>query len=110
MDKSKQIKRLQDRLDALKIFPSNKEVKILRERIKNQIKRLEKQFDKTPKESQKNPNKTRSSKLKRYHNYIRQIRNNFPNLSYQQIRSELSQRKKGKHVSIPDAIWQNPSP
>ena len=108
MDKSEQIKKLKQRLDALKIFPNNKEVRILKERIKRQLSNLQKKQDKKIK-SQKS-NLSRSGKLRRYHNYIRQIRNSFPNLQYNQIRSQLSKRKQGKEVSIPDVIWQNPSP
>ena len=36
------MKRLQERLDALKIFPNNKEVRILKDRIKRQLANLEK--------------------------------------------------------------------
>lgn len=98
--------KLLGQLHALKLFPNNKHVKELRKQITQKLHRLEK-----PKEKQKkNPNKSRSGKLRRYHNYIRQIRNNFPDLSYKQIRSQLSKRKQGKQVSIPDVIWQNPSP
>lgn len=98
--------KLLEQLHALKLFPNNKHVKELRKQINQKLKRLEK-----PKEKQKsNPNITRSGKLRRYHNYIRQIRNNFPNLTYSQIRSQLSKRRQGKQVSIPDVIWQNPSP
>ena len=98
--------KLLEQLNALKLFSNNKHVKQLRKQITQKLKRLEK-----PKEKQKsNPNISRSGKLRRYHNYIRQIRNNFPNLSYKQIRSQLSKRRQGKQVSIPDVIWQNPSP
>ncbi len=98
--------KLLEQLKALKLFSNNKHVKQLRKQIIQKLKRLEK-----PKEKQKsNPNISRSGKLRRYHNYIRQIRNNFPNLSYKQIRSQLSKRRQGKQVSIPDVIWQNPSP
>ena len=102
--------KLLEQLKALKIFPNNNHVKQLRKQIREKLKRLDKKQEK-PKEKPKNdPNKARSGKLKRYHNYIRQIRNNFPNLSYNQIRSQLKKRKEGQDVSIPDVIWQNPSP
>ena len=106
------IKKLKERLDALKIFPNNKEVKILRKRIKKQLANLQnKQETKINKiKTRQQANQSRSGKLRRYHNYVRQIRNNFPNLSYNQIRTELSKRRKGKPSEIPDAIWQNPSP
>jgi hypothetical protein len=97
--------KLLEQLQALKLFPNNKQVKELRKQIKRKLLKLE-----NPKEKKKQVNLTRAGKLRRYHNYIRQIRNNFPNLQYNQIRSELSQRRKGQSVSIPDVIWQNPSP
>src|SRR2546427_8436706 len=52
-------------------------------------------------------NRTRSSKLRKYHHYIRLIQDNFPDLDYNTIRKQLSERKQGKEVSIPDVIWQN---
>lgn len=113
IDVTQQIKKLRQRLDALKIFPNNKEVKILRDRIKRQLSRLEKkQKIKKLNKQEKNQqaNQSRSGKLRRYHNYIRQIRNNFPNLDYNTIRAELTTRRQGKPSKIPDAIWQNPSP
>ena len=99
---------LLEQLQALKIFPNTKLVKELRNQIKKKIERLDKKQKHLIK--QKQANQSRSGKLRRYHNYIRQIRNNFPNLSYKQIRSQLSKRRQGKQVSIPDVIWQNPSP
>jgi len=99
---------LLDQLESLKKFPNNKLVKQLRNQIKNKLKKLDKK--QKPIIKKRLANISRSGKLRRYHNYIRQIRNNFPNLKYNQIRSQLSQRRQGKQVSIPDAVWQNPSP
>ncbi|MCV0372453.1 MAG: hypothetical protein K5793_02750 [Nitrosarchaeum sp.] len=101
-DKDKLIKQL----DALKIFPNNKLVRELKNQIKNKLKKLETPRPAKPK---RDPNISRSGKLKRYHNYMRQIRNNFPNLKYSQIRKQFSKRKRGDDVSIPDVVWQNPS-
>ena len=98
--------KLLEHLDALKDFPNNKLVNALRQQIKTKIEKL----DVAPITSSKNVNLSRSSKLKRYHNYIRQIRNNFPDLTYNQIRKQLAKRRKQEDVSIPDAVWQNPSP
>ena len=53
---------------------------------------------------------SRSSKLKNYHRYIRLIHDNFPEVPYQEIRKEFEARKEGKEGSIPDVVWQNPSP
>jgi len=105
------IQKLQQRLDALKIFPNNKEVKILRDRIKKQLSNLQRKQDKkTTLQTTQQANQSRSRKLKRYHSYIRQIKNNFPDLPYNVIRHELTKRSQGKPSKIPDAVWQNPSP
>lgn len=112
MDKNNQLKKLQEQLDALKIFPKSKLVRELRKQIQNKIKKLEKTII-SPKpqiNKQKLANESRSRKLKRYHRYIRLIRDNFPDLTIAQIRSQFSKRRKGNQVTIPDAVWQNPSP
>ena len=97
---------LLDQLQALKIFPKTRLVKELRNQIKKKLEKIEQK----PILKQRQSNQSRSGKLRRYHNYIRQIQNNFPNLKYNQIRTQLAQRREGKQVSIPDVIWQNPSP
>jgi len=88
-------------------------------RIKEAVslrKRLEKEKSKlVPKEVLKveriqSANIKRSSKLQRYWRYVKLIRDNFPNLKTNKIRSQLKQRQQGQEVDIPDAIWQNPSP
>lgn len=97
-------------LKQLKELPNFKEVKALRKRLNNELQKI-KTYEKAVKPIQIiNVNQKRSGKLRRYHNYVRQIRNNFPNLSYNQIRKQLKERKKGFEVNIPDAVWQNPSP
>ena len=98
--------KLSEHLEALKDFPNNKLVKQLREQIKTKIEKL----DKTPVPVSKNVNLSRSSKLKRYHKYIRLIRDNFPDLSHAEIRKQFAKRRNQEDVSIPDAVWQNPSP
>ena len=108
MDIKEQRNKLIKRLDALKLFPNNNEVRILRSRTQRALERLEK-LDVTPTPI---PSKvsTRSSSLKKHHRYIRLIRDNFPDLKYLDIRRQFGKRKRGKQVSIPDAVWQNPSP
>ena len=54
-------------------------------------------------------NQKRSSKLQKYWRYIKLIRDNFPDLKTNQIRTQLKQRSQGLKSNIPDAIWQNPS-
>lgn len=102
--------KLLEQLEALKIFPKNKLVKELQQQIKKKLERLESNKKQTVQKPQKNPNQARSGKLRRYHNYIKQIRNNFPDLSYNQIRSQFAKRKQSQEVDIPDVVWQNPSP
>ena len=111
MDKSKQLRKLQEQLDALKIFPKSKLVKQLKKQIQDKIKQLEKTIKPpTPTNIQEIANQSRSRKLKRYHRYVRLIRDNFPDLTIAQIRQQFSKRRSGKEVRIPDAVWQNPSP
>lgn len=101
-------KKLQDRLDALKLFPNNNEVRKLRSRTIRALERLE--IPKATKPPKIHDSKKRSSSLKKYHRYIRMIRDNFPDLKYSDIRKQFAKRRQGGQVSIPDAIWQNPSP
>jgi len=97
-------------LKQLKVLPNFKEVKALRKRLQSELQKI-KDYEKAVRPIQTiNLNQKRSGKLRRYHNYIRQIRNNFPNLTYNQIRKQLKERKQGLEVKIPDAVWQNPSP
>jgi len=102
-------KKLLEQLKALKLFPNNRLVKELRKQVLVKLGRIEKKipFVLPPEE---NSNLARSSKLKKYHRYLRMIRDTFPNLDYKTIRKQFSQRKQGKDVSIPDVVWQNPSP
>lgn len=108
MDTKEQRDKLIKRLDALKLFPNNNEVRILRSRTQKALERLEK-LDVTPIPISSKVS-TRSTSLKKHHRYIRLIRNNFPDLKYLDIRRQFGKRKRGKEVSIPDAVWQNPSP
>ena len=98
--------KLLEQLNALKIFPNNKLVRALRKQLQTKLDKVES----IPTVTKVNPNIVRANKLKRYHNYIRQIRNNFPDLTYNQIRKQFAKRQNQEDVSIPDAVWQNPSP
>lgn len=98
---------LRKQSEALKIFPNTKLVRALRKQIKTKLEKIERKQKLKPKEK---PKRSRSKSLEKYHRYIRLIRDNFPNLSYGEIRRLFSLRKQGKQVSIPDVIWQNPSP
>ena len=98
---------LRKQSEALKIFPNTKLVRALRKQIKTKLEKIERKQKLKPKEK---PKRSRSKSLEKYHRYIRLIRDNFPNLSYGEIRRLFSLRKQGKQVSIPDVVWQNPSP
>jgi len=100
--------KLLEQLNALKLFPNNQLVKQLRKQIVSKLEKLDKKETQIIKPQVK-PNQ-RASKLRKYHRYLRMIRDNFPDLTYSQIRTQFSKRKQGSEVSIPDAIWQNPSP
>jgi len=102
-------KKLLEQLDALKLFPNNKLVKQLRKQIRQKLDRLEISKE-IKKEISSDANVSRSSKLKKYHRYLRMIRDNFPNLKYSDIRKQFSEKRKGVDSLIPDAVWQNPSP
>jgi len=94
-----------DELSGLRI----KEAVSLRKRLQKEKQRL------IPKESFVKPvdhtsvNQKRSRKLKRYWRYIKLIRDNFPNYTTNQIRTQLKKRKRDGNSDIPDAVWQNPS-
>ena len=101
--------KLLQQLEALKLFPKSKLVRELQKQIKAKLEKIQKQ-ESIKEEKVENVKQTRSSKLKKYHRYLRMIRDNFPDLKYSDIRKQFSQRKKGGDVSIPDVVWQNPSP
>ena len=100
--------KLNEQIRALGELPQIKEVRLLRDRLQRELERLQKQEPEI--EATISEPNTRSSKLKKYHRYLRMIRDNFPNLKYSQIRKQFAERRKGQETDIPDAIWQNPSP
>lgn len=102
---------LERQIEALKLFPNNNLVRRLRKQINEKLENLAKTETIIPQDAdKKQPNLARSQGLKKYHRYIRLVRNNFPQYSYSDIRKQFSRRKKGKESSIPDVVWQNPSP
>jgi len=103
--------KLLEQLEALKLFPKSKLVRELQKQIKTKLEKIQKkELVKSETKVENATKQTRSSKLKKYHRYLRMIRDNFPDLKYSDIRKQFSQRKKGGDVSIPDVVWQNPSP
>jgi len=103
--------KLKEQLDNLKSLPNIKEVVALRKRLR---KELQKSIPKEKPIKVIVPTKTRNEKislgLKKHFRYLRLIRNNFPDLTFAQLRKEFSRRRKGLESEIPDAVWQNPSP
>ncbi len=103
--------KLREQLENLKLLPNIKEVVALRKRL---AKELEKSIPKIKKVVAPTSTATRgekiSSGLKKHFRYIRLIRDNFPDLTFGQLRKEFSRRRKGLETEIPDAVWQNPSP
>jgi len=111
-------KKILKQIDALKDFPSRKTVQQLIKELQEKLRRIESKIEKgrqvmlplSSAEIQRQANLSRASKLKKYHNYVRQIRNSFPDLTYSQIRKQFKERKQGKQTEIPDPVWFNPSP
>jgi uncharacterized short protein YbdD (DUF466 family) len=118
MTRTEQRKKILKQLKALKGFPNTKTVRKLRKELQVKLKRIESKVEKpkqtrlrvSRKEIQRQANLARSRKVHKYHNYIKQISNNYPDLTYSQIRKQFKERKKGKHTEIPDVVWFNPSP
>ncbi|SHO47074.1 conserved hypothetical protein [Nitrosotalea sinensis] len=102
--------KLAEQIESLKKLPQIKEVKALRQRLEKELGRFEEKKIIRVKPIVQSANLSRSSKLKKYHRYLRMIRDNFPNLKYSDIRKQFSERRKGQESDIPDVIWQNPSP
>jgi len=102
--------KLSELLKSLKEFPQLSEVKELRKRLKNEQQKITKDIvAPVPTVSKVDVNVKRSTKLQRYWRYVKLIRDSFPNLKTNEIRSQLKQRQQGNEVDIPDAVWQNPS-
>ena len=107
------VNKLREQFDSLKNLPNIREVISLRKRLTSELDKLTKQTvgeTKPVVDKKILANIKRSSKLRNYHRYMRLIHDNFPELSYSQIRKQFAQRKQGSESDIPDAVWQNPSP
>ena|SRR2546428_13419015 len=101
--------KLAEQIESLKKLPQIKEVKALMQRLQKELARFEEKEIPIQPIIEKS-GLSRSTKLKKYHRYLRMIRDNFPNLKYNQIRKQFSKRRQGLESDIPDVIWQNPSP
>ena len=107
------VNKVREQLENLKNLPNLKEVVALRQRLAKELGILTKKTEELV-EVTVFPTVTRAEKisrsLKEQFNYLRQIRNNFPDISGLELRREFSRRRKGLDSKIPDAVWQNPSP
>ena len=105
------IRKLTELEKFLKEFPNIKEIQNLKKRIRSEKKKIKI----TPKPEKitlpKNVNLKRSSSMKKYHRYIRRIRDvYFPEMKYRDIQKQFKKRREEGNSSIPDVVWQNPSP
>ena len=119
MNLQEQRKKIRAELRALKMFTNTVTVRKLRRELQQKLRDIESKIQKQARVAKKPPSKketrqaanaARAGKLSKYHRYIRLIRDNYPDLTYSQIRSQLTERKQGKQTEIPDVIWHNPSP
>ena len=110
--------KLNEQLEALKLFPDNNQIRILRSRIDRQLEAIEErerldviEVIPTTEELQEVVNIARGKKLSRHHRFIRMIKDTyFPDMKYREIQKELKKRKEGKKSEISEAVWENPSP
>ncbi len=107
--------KLNEILKELKELPRIKEVVALRKRLAKEKIKLEAPAPVeapaiTKEQIKTKANQSRSIKQIRNWRFYRQIRNFFPDLSLLKIRREFAKKRKGEESSIPDAVWQNPSP
>jgi len=103
--------KLNELLAELKGLPKIKEVIALRKRLTKEKSKLEKPVKvPAPVDRRAVANQNRSVKQKRNWRFYKQIRNFFPDKPILEIRREFAKRKRGESSSIPDAVWQNPSP
>jgi hypothetical protein len=105
--------KVREQIESLKNLPNIKEVIALRKRLQSELKILEVDKESRIKvtEFSKISRAQKISKtLKKRFRYLRLIRNQFPEISWLELRREFSRREKGLDSEIPDVVWQNPSP
>ncbi|MGI0005396.1 MAG: hypothetical protein ACREAO_10130 [Nitrososphaera sp.] len=125
----RRIREIRKELAALKRFRRTKQRDLFIRRLAGEQRLFERQLSKLPSLSGysvkgqrpterplskstalKAANESRAGKMRKYHNYLRQIRDNYPDLTYAQLRRQFSERKRGIKTDVPDVIWRNPSP
>jgi hypothetical protein len=102
--------KLAEQLRALGELPQIKEVKALRQRLEKELERLGEKESIAEEVSKSTRGQKISQALKNHFRYLRLIRNNFPDIKWNDLRKEYSKKRKGEESNIPDFIWQNPSP
>jgi len=103
------IRKLSELEKFLKEFPNIKEIQSLRKRIRTEKKKTK--LSKPKIIPSKKNNQNRSSAMKKYHRYIRRIRDvYFPDKNYRYIQKQFKKRRQEGNSEINDAIWENPSP
>jgi len=108
--------KLNEQLEALKLFPDNNQIRILRSRINRQLESIEErerleaiEVIPTTEELKELSNIVRGKKLSRHHRFIRMIKDTyFPDMKYREIQKELKKRKLGQKSEIAEAVWENP--
>ena len=105
------IEKLIDLEKILKELPKIKEIRELAKRISHEKKKIKKP-KRIVKKKIKSDSKLKISKgLKKYHRYVRRIKDlYFPHMKYNDIQKELKNKKAGKGSSIPDVVGENISP
>ncbi len=107
------VNKVKEQIESLKNLPNIKEVRALRKRLVSELKILDVK-DESLIEVTEFPKITRAQKisrtLKKRFRYLRLIRDQFPEISWLELRREFSRREKGLDSKIPDVVWQNPSP
>ena len=105
--------KVRESLEKLKDLPNLKEVVALRARLAQELKILSR-VEEPLIDVSDFTGLTRAEKisrtLKKRFRYLRLIRNQFPEISWLDLRREFSRREKGQESKIPDVVWQNPSP
>ena len=102
-------------IKSLVNFPNTQTVRKLRRELQAQLDKITGREQKLVEREQAREEKviesrvSRSNKLKKYHNYMRLMHDNRPDIPYSEIRRMYKDRREGKEVSIPDVVWQNPS-
>ena len=120
------MKHFQNLIKNLDNYPQSKAVRQVRKELKEKLDKIITRETKAAKKivsrTQRalQANVSRASKMRKEHHYMRLVyelalendirKADGTPLTYLDVRRQVSRRRKGKGVSIPDIIWNNPSP